>query len=130
MILFAQVINKHIYKFRVLNRDLLVQNIRYLDKLTVQRYRFFQRNFKSHQDGGRMVQKLWIEALFFGTLLMKFLSYLRLKFNIDFIRWGLPTAFLYAQRIFSQVWKTAIMLWNLETTLNVSETKEERFSRK
>ena len=57
MILFAQLINKNIYKFRVLTRDLLVQNIRYLNKLAVKDIAFFQRNFKSHQGGGRMDSK-------------------------------------------------------------------------
>ena len=36
LILLAHVINKHLYKFRVLSRDALTfQNIRYLDKLTI-----------------------------------------------------------------------------------------------
>ena len=32
--------------------------------------------------------KPWIEALFCETKVTKLLSYLRLKFNVDFIRWG------------------------------------------
>ena len=43
-----------------------------------------------------MIQKSGTDALFSGTKLMKFVSYLSLEFNSDFIhQW---VSFLYAQR--------------------------------
>ena len=56
---------------------------------------------------------------------MQLLPYL----NIGIQNWiyMLGSAFLEAQRIFTVVWKTTIMLWNFEATLSGGETKEERF---
>ena len=58
-----------------------------------------QTNFKRIEDA--KVQKPWKEAFFYGTKIMQLLSYLILKFKIDFIYWGVSSCM--RRNIFSSV---------------------------
>ena len=43
---------------------------------------------------GATIQKLWINAPFRGTKVIKLMSYIRLEFNIDFIHQGVSYCML------------------------------------
>ena len=75
---------------------------------------FFRRNFKGHQDvrrkGSKTMNKntlVWSKC--YATIVLP-------KVDNQIWFYTLRSAFLDAQRIFSQKWKATIVLWNFEAT--------------
>ena len=71
------------------------------------------------------IQKLWIDTLFRDTKVVKWMSYVRLEFNIDFINQGVSCCML--NDTFFKCEIITIMVGTFETILSVNVSKERRF---
>ena len=141
LVLFAQIINKHLRMNASINLESLKEmpqhfgwakypplpsrtNIDINWQFDGLNTSFFSRITRIMKMEDPKIQKLRIDTLFRSTKVVKLVSYLRSQFNIDLIHRGVS---LYAQRHFFNCEITTIIAGNSKTILWVNVTKEKRF---